>query len=236
MSIPDYTLRYSLKAKYLQLRISGRGLEVVVPGKRAVSQTVIEQFLQEKKSWIVRNWKRWVQVQEKCEVMPLQLPESIFLRGIQQTWDVVYWATAASKIRCIANQSKQIKLLGNMANQKECVRLLRNWLKKIAEQYFRERLQVLSVKHGLSFNQLNIRHTITRWGSCSSDKNISLCCKLLFLPPHLVDHVLLHELCHTKVMSHGVRFWKLLGKLDPDCEVNKVELKKAGGYVPGWAR
>lgn len=235
MIIPAYTLRYSQKAKYLQLRISVRGLEVVVPGKRRVSQTMIEHFVQQKKPWIIRHWQRFTQAQEKREVLPLQLPASITLLAIEQRWDVFYLATAVPKLKCVTNQSRQIKFLGDIANETQCVRLLRQWLKKTAEQYLTEQVHLLAIEYGLSFSQLRFRHTITRWGSCSSKKNISLCCNLLFLPAQLVRHVLLHELCHTKVMTHGVRFWQLLGKVDKDCEVNKAELAKAGQYVPAWA-
>lgn len=235
MTLPAYTLRYSQKAKYLQLRISVRGLEVVVPGKRRVSPTMIEQFVQQKKTWIIRHWQRFIQAQAQREVFALPLPASITLLAIEQRWEVFYLATAAPKLKCVTNQSRQIKFLGDITNEKHCVRLLRQWLKKMAEQYLSEQLHMLAIEHGLSFSQLSFRHTITRWGSCSSKQNISLCCNLLFLPAPLARHVLLHELCHTKVMTHGVRFWQLLKKLDQDYEVNKAALVKAGQYVPAWA-
>ncbi len=233
MTMPPYTLRYSQKAKYLQLRVSTGGVEVVVPHAKRVSQTVIEQFLQQKKAWILRHWQRVAQVQETQVV---QLPERIVFRAMEQTWNVIYLGMDVPHVRCTTNLSRQIILLGNIANQTHCLKLLRQWLKKIAKQHLEKPLRQLALEHGLSFGELKVRHTITRWGSCGSNKNISLCCKLLFLPPHLVRHVLLHELCHTKVMSHGVRFWKLLRKLDPDCDLNRSQLKKAGDYVPGWAK
>ena len=33
------------------------------------------------------------------------------------------------------------------------------------------------------------------------------------LPDHLIDYVLLHELCHTKEKNHGAGFWTLLNSI-----------------------
>jgi predicted metal-dependent hydrolase len=42
---------------------------------------------------------------------------------------------------------------------------------------------------------------------------INLSCFLLLLPEHLIDYVLLHELCHTQQMNHGPAFWTLLNQV-----------------------
>lgn len=236
MTIPDYTLRYSEKAKYLQLRISKKGLEVVVPGLKPVPQTIIDQFLQEKKTWIVRHWQRVLPVAEPMIIAPLQLPKKIVLPAIEQIWQVSYIEMDIAKVCGMTNQNKEIKLLGNINNQAYCVSALKEWLRDVAKQHLKTQLEVVAHQHGLSFGELTVRYTKTRWGSCSSTKDISLCCRLLFLPPHLMKHVLLHELCHTKVMAHSVKFWKLLRQLDEKCDLNRAELKVANEYVPLWAK
>lgn len=79
-----------------------------------------------------------------------------------------------------------------------------------ARRVLPDKLSLLSEKHGLPFNKVTIRRIRTRWGSCSTKKNISLSCYLLSLPDYLAEYVMLHELCHTVEMNHGEQFWALL--------------------------
>ncbi|MCE3239241.1 MAG: putative metal-dependent hydrolase [Gammaproteobacteria bacterium] len=236
MILPDYNLRYSKKAKRLQLRISRQGLEVVVPIKKRILDDAILQFIQQNKAWITKHWTCWLKLKEQHHSESLVLPTIVPLPAINQTWEVSYLATNQSRITCIANLSHQIKLLGKIANHTGCVRALRQWLKKMAEQYLSQQLSEAAEETGLSFQKLTFRHTTSRWGSCSGRKHISLSCSLLFLPKHLVKHVLLHELCHTRHLNHGAAFWRLLERYDSNTVIHKTQLRKAGQqFVPAWA-
>ncbi len=88
-----------------------------------------------------------------------------------------------------------------------------NELKLKASQYLPSRLNFLASKHGFCYTSVKIRKSRTRWGSCSSSKTINLSIYLMILPEHLVDYVLLHELCHTVHMNHGSEFWLLLDQI-----------------------
>ena len=83
-------------------------------------------------------------------------------------------------------------------------------LRKKAHDYLPLRLKLLAEQYHFTYNILKINKSRGRWGSCSNKKNINLSFYLMTLPLHLIDYVLLHELCHTKEMNHGVRFWALL--------------------------
>lgn len=231
--MPDYILRYSNKAKYLQLRLSIRGLEVVVPAKKPVAIDFIEQFIQKKQAWIEQARQRYLTQTEHYPPV-LELPTTLHLQAINQKWEVIYLSTQSSRVNLIANACHQIKLIGNTANHNLCFKLLRQWLKKMAEPYLFKELTLLSIETGLTFKTMNIRNNMTRWGSCNSQKKISLCCKLLFLPPSLMRHVLLHELCHTKVMNHGKEFWKLLEQFDKSAKIHAQQLKLAATHIPLW--
>lgn len=98
---------------------------------------------------------------------------------------------------------------------------LQEWLHKVIEEALRRnakiilpmRLYQLSGEHNLSYKSVKINSSRGRWGSCSARKAINLSYFLVLLPQHLIDYVLLHELCHTREMNHGDRFWALLNSM-----------------------
>ena len=94
------------------------------------------------------------------------------------------------------------------------------------------RLQQLSGQHNLHCKKITVRNTSTHWGSCSSSGTISLNLHLILLPQHLIDYVILHELCHTVEMNHSPRFWALLDELcDTDSKRLRAELKSYKGNI-----
>ena len=92
------------------------------------------------------------------------------------------------------------------------------------------RLKELAEHYGFTYNRVFIRNQKTRWGSCSSKKNINLNMKLAVLPDRLMDYVILHELVHLKIPNHSKDFWTALDRFVPNAKILKAELRK---YSPG---
>jgi len=100
-------------------------------------------------------------------------------------------------------------------------------LRKEAKTYLPQRLSELASQHNLTFNKLYIKNVRTLWGSCSSKNNINLNIHLMRLPDHLIDYVLLHELCHTVYKNHSPEFWSHLDRMSKGNIMKlKTELKK----------
>lgn len=78
---------------------------------------------------------------------------------------------------------------------------------------------------GYDFNRVAIRNQKTCWGSCTSKKNLNFSYKLIFLPPHLMDYIIVHELCHLEELNHGKKFWSLVEKVLPEYRTHIGELK-----------
>lgn len=89
------------------------------------------------------------------------------------------------------------------------------------------RLKELAARHRFTCTGVKIFNSKSHWGSCTPRKSINLSLSLMLLPWHLIDYVLLHELCHTIEMNHSDRFWKLMDRVtDGKALALRAELKK----------
>lgn len=88
-----------------------------------------------------------------------------------------------------------------------------------------ESLEHWNALYETTWNRVTIKNTTSRWGSCSQLRNLNFSYRLAFLPEHLRDYLIVHELCHLIEMNHSVRFWKLVGKAIPDYATRRRELR-----------
>jgi predicted metal-dependent hydrolase len=108
-------------------------------------------------------------------------------------------------------------------------RIVSKFLRMEAERVLPEKMEYWSKQCALDYHSLKIDTAKSRWGCCSSRKEIKLSYYLLLLPERLIDYVIVHELCHTREMNHGPRFKSLLHSFFNDYVA--IELVK-----PKWDR
>ena len=88
------------------------------------------------------------------------------------------------------------------------------------------RLQYFNQHYNLTWNRVAIRNQRRCWGSCSSKKNLNFNYRILFLPPHLCDYIIVHELCHLTHLHHGQDFWRLVAEQIPNYKEARAELRR----------
>lgn len=125
-------------------------------------------------------------------------------------------------IACPASTHFESEIVQRQLNQ-----IIQKALRHEAHRLLPERLKSLAQQHGFIYKTLKINSSKGRWGSCSSKQNINLSLSLMLLPWHLIDYVLLHELCHTKEMNHGEKFWALMDQVTAGkARMLRAELRK----------
>ena len=103
--------------------------------------------------------------------------------------------------------------------------------KEAARSLVLARLAHFSQYYEVTWNRVAIRNQKRCWGSCSAKKNLNFNYKILFLPAHLADYIIVHELCHLVEMNHGQKFWDLVAEQMPEYVAHVRELRaldKAG--------
>ena len=81
---------------------------------------------------------------------------------------------------------------------------------------------------GVDYGQITIRDQKSRWGSCSSNKNLNFSWRLILMPIEVMDYIVVHELAHLKEMNHSKAFWAEVEKILPDYNDQRRWLKENG--------
>jgi predicted metal-dependent hydrolase len=97
--------------------------------------------------------------------------------------------------------------------------------KKQTRQLVIERLEYFNQFYKLKYNRIAIRDQKSRWGSCSTKRNLNFNYRLCLLESELSDCVIVHELCHLQEMNHSARFWALMAQTIPDYKILEKKLK-----------
>ena len=162
--------------------------------------------------YIKNNRAKRIIISVKPEYVRVTIPHRQDLRNAQKFVN--------EKIEWLKKHSANMKKLTQKS--KELPKINR----REARDKLSKRLGELAKEHNFQFNKISIRNQRTRWGSCSSKNNISLNMKLLHLPQHLIDYILLHELVHTKVKNHSKDFWNELETVVPNARAVDEQLRK----------
>lgn len=236
-------MRESGRAKHVSIKISVVGeVEVVVPV--GFDRTQLPELLEQRRDWIEKTRSRLITAAaDTSEDWSVKKPETVSFRwqsdALEETiaaevWQIKYLKGQRDRTQCIPLANHRLTVKGNIENISACQSVLRKWLAHRAQRDLSPWLRQLGFDLDLPCRRISVRGQKTRWASCSSQKDISLNYKLLFLPRPLVHYVLVHELCHTVYMNHSKDFWQLVGEKQPDYKQWDKQLKTGWRYVPRW--
>jgi len=232
-----------------------KGIVVVVPksmSKKHMAK-LVPSFIKDKKQWLNKTIEQ-LQARsssfsdlEQCEI-----PTDIFLPALGHTFVLSCLESslaqaegsllpaegslhpAEGSISLHQTSDYQLEMIGDLRNKKRVFELLEKFFKDYAKYFLKERLDQLSEQFSLPYNRLTVRAQKTRWGSCSSKKNINLNYRLIFIKRELLDYILLHELVHTIHMNHSNAYWAYFESLMQDARIRDREINRLAKELPCW--
>jgi len=209
-----------------------KGLHLSIPFR--VSYADAERFVFEHRDWI----RKTLEDQKQKGVKRLFTPQLHFT--CRST--TLRFATTDAQKRILSAKivNHVVTIYYNPQLVDFSLDTVQNFIKKVilasmqkeAEKVLFPRVDEISSRTGLTFRKVSIGNALTRWGTCSSQDDIILSCRLLLLPDYLVDFVILHELCHIAHKNHGPKFHELLNRLSGGKEdIYDKELKGYNGRI-----
>ncbi len=219
-----YRVRVHPRARRILFRVSPEdGVVITVPPR--LPRRTLEAAINWQQDWILEQLRQ----QADQRAARNRVPERLELKASGERYPIRWRQTDGPPA---LHRARELEVIAPDAATAH--RLLGRFVRARARQWLPERLYRLAARHGLQPTGCTIRRQKTRWGSCSAHGHISLNDRLMFLPPALVDHVLLHELAHLEHPHHGPAFHRLLERLDPDARGHAQALRHAGEHIPAW--
>jgi predicted metal-dependent hydrolase len=242
------------RRKTLGLSVSLKGLVVRAP--IGTSQRRIDELIKLKKSWIQKHQKNYELRVENCEAKNTKdyvyilgqkvdvelcslerLRELFFEKDLMEMEGSKLEETLKMNILNNSKSNKHYKLdleksklfiNQDLYNTSKFSTILDKIYKEILSEYIINNLPFWSQKIGVEYNNISIRKTKSRWGSCSQSGNLSFSLYLAKAPIEVVDYVIIHELCHRLEMNHSSRFWGHVTEFCPGYKSYQKWLKSNG--------
>lgn len=222
-------VRLSSRARRLIFKSSlRRGVEIVIP--RHANLSWVTEMTQNRIPWI-RS------AQESVKDGRSQLnPTHINLTALGELWSVDYAPIDEVPRGVKVNEARGLTVGVDSTDIFYAPRKLQGWFHQKAKGSLLPWLASIAEERQLNFKKIYIKNQVSLWGSCSKKRNINLNRNLLFLPKHLVEYVLHHELTHLNHLDHSERFWSAFSSVVPNCRDLRRELRSLNPEdIPLWA-
>jgi predicted metal-dependent hydrolase len=214
-----FEVRRSARRHTLGITVD-RGGELVVHAPDSLERPDLERWVKGKLLWVHQR------LLEKAKTASEQY-EPGFVGG-----ESFCYLGRHYRLRTVSRQDAPLRLEGGwfVLRQKEHKRaseVFRAWFIEAGTPWLTERVEFLSPRIGVKPERIEVRDLGFRWGSCGKHNALFFNWRLMQLPVHLVDYVILHEMTHLVEPHHGPAFWARLERALPDWRERKDELSVA---------
>lgn len=227
----------------VKIIVEHRATSRVSLGKKEVIVRLPKHIPIVDKEKTVKQFLKWAQqqIQERNYYQSHQNPLTYYQHKTTKIWNQEF----KIEIEDILQGKNKLSYRGDnilkiylqqAQSEKIKVQEIQRFLLRFTEKYFLKKLQQRTL-HWNDFyfkekiEKIDIKHTISRWGSCSSSRKISFSTKLLLLPEAAIDYVIVHELAHLKEMNHSAKFWQHVENAMPNYKIQRDWIKEHGNKI-----
>ncbi len=225
----DVTVIRSSRRKTATIKVDLEGVSVRIPADLPLAR--IEKLVAEKTAWIER---KLAEAERKQRGIAGQLEQSSTLadgsRIMVQGQHLPLKLIASDQMKVVQSSDRlEVYADADLIADKEQLRaLVEQWLYRRAVEELNFCVNVYKQRVGATPSRIQIKDYRARWGSCKPDGSIQLNWRLIHAPMHIMDYVVVHELCHLLEMNHSKHFWSEVERVEPQYKMKRQWLKDNG--------
>lgn len=217
----EYVLHRSRGRRRISLSIDERGLRVGAPLRASLRE--IESVLQHHARWVLQKLDVWRE--RRVPARRWESGETLYHLGLPLKLDIAPDAGSGAHRVVLAPGLLRVAAPPDVAPAAVAA-LVRLWLREQALTHFQQRIAHLRVPLHAEVATVRLSNARSRWGSCHVNGRISLNWRLIHMPQHLIDYVVVHEIAHLREMNHSPRFWAVVGSVIPDYAARRREIRR----------
>ena len=207
----DIIVRTSPQAKKLSLRVDSKARMPALTIPKYCSKKKAVAFVKDNILWLER------QLQKLPETKPFQDKDKISLFG--QIYKIKHNPKTRSGVFI------QDNIIYVSGDAEFLSRRVKDFIKTEAKKHFLSLSRRKAKRIDCQVNNVVIKDTRSRWGSCSTNNNINYNWRIALAPTEVIDYIVSHEVAHLEHQDHSRNFWNCVKKLCPKYLVGKNWLK-----------
>ena len=213
------------RSKSASIEIEDDTVKVTVP--QNLSDLRIEE--------LIKNRTVWIRQKLKIQTETIRPKDKEYVNG-----ETFSYLGRNYRLKCLSGGSGETKLTNGYltvclakdasgAAVEGCMRQsLQQWYQARALEKLKEKTKRYSAILGVSPQSVGVKEYKARWGSCSSSGDVTYNWRIIMAPHHIVDYIVVHELCHLLEHNHGPKYWKHVQNVVPNYKECREWLKVNG--------
>ena len=221
----EYKLARS-KRKTIAIHVQSERVEVRAPLR--MPKREIEKFVMSKEKWILKQLAEFRVQKAQQDAFVLDYGSKLLYRGTE-------YPLEAGTGRRSGFDGSAFYVPPNLSSEQireACIKTYR----ALTRRDLSEKLRAYAGQMGVMPARLRISSAISRWGSCSAQKNLNFSWRLIMAEDAVIDYVVVHELAHLKELNHSERFWAVVESVFPDYRERRAKLRELQKriLIEGW--
>lgn len=222
--VVDYRVVQSKAARKLRVRVGPDGVEVVHPTSRDGEE--VAGFLIANERWVLDQLDR-AECLRSVRRPALRAAGELLFRGEPTRVRVEPIRSRTGNL--VRMMDGEIVVFHGPHSRTRVARSLELWLRRQARAAINDQLSRLTARLGCRPGRIYVMGQRTKWGNCSSRRNLSFNWRLILAPDYVLRYIVTHEAVHLAVPDHSAKFWLTVQSLCRETEQARQWLVRHAG-------